>query len=272
MPAIEHEGARIHYEVRGEGPAVLLLQGVGAEGRAWAPQMEGLAANYRCIAIDNRGIGASELLDASRPVTVDQLARDACAVLDAEGVAAAHIVGHSLGGVTAQRLALEHPSRVASLSLLNTFAGGRDLRAPTFRLMWLGTLSRVGTRRGRARAFARLVLPDAYLADVGVDDAIAALEKIFGRSLAEPPAIADVQLAALRAHDERARLAELGSHRTYVASGEHDPIARPAFGEALAAAIPGARYRCWQGTSHALPIQCADAVNAELKAHFAAAA
>lgn len=123
----------------------------------------------------------------------------------------------------------------------------------------------------RRAAFARLVTPAALIADRGLDAVATELEVVFGRSLAAPPAVADRQLAALRAHDERDRLVELGGVPTFVASAGHDPIAEPAFGRALAAAIPGAVLRQWDEASHALPIQQANEVNAALAEHIEAA-
>lgn len=266
MASLETNDAHLCYDDTGSGPAVLLLQGVGIERRAWSPQTRALESDYRCIAIDHRGIGGSE--GDLALLSVDRMATDALSLLDGLGIDKAHVVGHSLGGVVAQRLALLVPERVESLALLCTFAGGRDLARPSMRLVWLGTLTRLGTRAMRRKAFARLVMPDALIAKRGLDAVATELEGVFGRSLAEPPAIGDRQLSALRAHDERTRLGELAKIRTFVASGALDPIATPASGRALAAAIPGATYREWDDASHALPIQHASAVNEALRAHF----
>lgn len=271
MPTFRTDDASLHYDDAGAGPPVLWLQGVGVSRRAWSPQTGELSSAHRCIAVDHRGIGGSE--GALEGLTVDRMARDALALLDGLGLARVHVVGHSLGGVVAQRLALLAPARTRSLALLNTFAGGKDLARPSARLVWLGLQTKVGTRVMRRRAFARLVMPDAYVEARGIDAVVEELERVFGRSLAAPEVadVADRQLAALRAHDERDRLAELAGVPTFVASGRHDPIAAPAHGRALAAAIPGATYREWEEASHALPIQLPEEVNRALAAHFAAA-
>jgi pimeloyl-ACP methyl ester carboxylesterase len=267
MPFASSADARIHYEITGSGPDVLFLQGVGVSGRGWAPQVRELSADHRCIVVDNRGIGASE--GASETLTVEQMARDALAVLDDASAGRAHVVGHSLGGVIAQRLALVARERVRGLTLMCTFRGGRDLRVPSLRLAWHGAWSRWGATATRTRSFLRLVMPDAYIAARGEDELVRELVEVFGRSLAEPPAIADRQLAALRAHDERERLGELAGIPTYVASATLDPIARVEAGRALAASIPGATFEAWPDASHALPIQRAAEINARLRSHFA---
>src|SRR6476660_9536674 len=108
--ALDHRGCKLAYDTRGEGPAVLLLQGVGVHGDGWTPQTDALASRFRCITFDNRGMGRSQ--PAGGAITVEQMADDALAILDAEKVEAAHVVGHSLGGLVALRLALEARSRV----------------------------------------------------------------------------------------------------------------------------------------------------------------
>lgn len=270
MPSVTREGAEIRYECRGTGPVVVFVQGVGVAGCGWSPQVEELSRDHLCITVDNRGIGESTR--GSGTLDVDTMARDVLAVVASLGLSRAHFVGHSLGGVIVQRLALLDPARVTSLSLLCTFAGGRDLERPSRRLVWLGMRSRVGTRAMRRRAFAGLVSPDSYVRERGESAVIDELEAAFGRSLADTPGIADEQLDALRRHDERERLAELAEIPALVVSAEHDPIARADAGRALAEGIGRARYVAWADASHALPIQQRSEVNAMLRAHFASAA
>jgi 3-oxoadipate enol-lactonase len=114
------DGTRIHYDVFGAraGEPLLLLQGLGADSRGWARQRRSLAARFRCIAVDNRGVGRSDKPDG--PYGLEAMAADAVAVLDAVGVPSAHVMGASMGGVLAQILAVEHPHRVRSLVLACT--------------------------------------------------------------------------------------------------------------------------------------------------------
>jgi 3-oxoadipate enol-lactonase len=114
------DGIRIHYEVfgRSSAPAVLMIQGLGADKHGWDMQRFVLAARYRVIALDNRGAGRSD-----KPFghySLEQMADDAVSVLDAAGVERAHVVGASMGGAIAQIVALKHPERVRSLTLACT--------------------------------------------------------------------------------------------------------------------------------------------------------
>src|SRR5262249_5914702 len=87
---VEHRGCRLAYWTLGGGPPVLFAQGVGVHGCGWRPQVDGLADRFRCVWFDNRGVGLSQ--PTGVPVTADQMADDARAVLDAAGWASAHIV------------------------------------------------------------------------------------------------------------------------------------------------------------------------------------
>ena len=266
---VEHRGCRLAYTVRGSGPPVLLVQGVGVAGAGWTPQVDALSRHFRCLAFDNRGMAMSQPLGA--PVTVAQMAEDARVLMDAEGWTSAHVVGHSLGGPVALELALGARVRVRSLSLLCTFARGRDATRLTAWMLWVGLRSRIGTRRMRRNAFLQIVMPPSALAAADGDEMAARLAPLFGHDLADQPPVAMKQLAALRAYDATPRLGELAGVPTLVVSAAHDPIARPASGRALAAGIPGARYVEFADASHGLPIQRAGEVNALLLEHLRAA-
>jgi pimeloyl-ACP methyl ester carboxylesterase len=179
---LEYRGCKLAYDLRGEGPPVLLIQGVGVHGDGWTPQTEALAARFRCITFDNRGMGRSQPADGT--ITVEQMADDALAILDAEKVEAAHVVGHSLGGLIALRLALEARSRVRSLTLMCTFADGKAAAPLTLRMMWLGMRTKIGTRKMRRKGFLRLVMPADSLAGVDVNAMAEKFAPLFGHDLA----------------------------------------------------------------------------------------
>jgi pimeloyl-ACP methyl ester carboxylesterase len=263
---ITHQGCELVYDVRGDGPPVLFIQGVGVHGSGWAPQIDALAPYYRCLSFDNRGIGRSQ--PAGLAQTVEQLADDALAVMDAEGWSTTHVVGHSLGGLVAIKLALMARQRVRSLSLLCTFANGRAAAPPTARMIWSGLRSRVGTRRMRRRGFLSLLLPPKSLSAQEQDALAAELTPLFGHDLADQPDVTGLQIQAMRAADLTRRLRELAGKPTLVVSGAHDPIAPPGLGRAIARGIVGARYVEFGDASHGLPIHRAGRVNALLLDHL----
>lgn len=266
---VEHRGCRLAYEVRGNGPPVLLIQGVGVHGGAWRPQVDALADRYRCLTFDNRGMGQSQ--PVGEVFSIEQLAEDARVLMDAQGWDSAHVVGHSMGGLIALQLALSARQRVRSLSLLCTFARGRDATRLTPWMLWVGLRTRIGTRRMRRRAFLQLVMPPADWQTADHEAVATELAPLFGHDLADQPPVAMKQLKAMGALDLTPRLGELAGVPTLVASAAHDRIARPEYGRAIAAGIPGARYVEFADASHGVPLQHPDRVNALLLEHLAAA-
>jgi pimeloyl-ACP methyl ester carboxylesterase len=264
---VQHAGCCLHYTLCGDGEPVLLIQGVGVHGDGWAPQVEALAPRYRCVTFDNRGMGQSQPLCG--PITVEQMAEDALAVLDAAGAdQPAHVVGHSLGGCVALLLALEQRGRVRSLSLLCTFASGKHAAPMTRRMFWSGMRTRVGPRAWRRRAFLELVMPPACLPAIDRDALANEFAPLFGHDLGDQPAVTSPQLKALRAFDVVNRLAELSGLPTLVVSAEHDPIAPPTAGRAIVQGIPGARYVELLNVSHGVPLHLPDQINALLGEHL----
>src|SRR3954465_7178112 len=118
MPyAAAADGTRLHYETFGRrsAPAVLMIQGLGADKHGRDMQRFVLAGKYYVIAFDNRGAGRSDKPFGT--YSMDQMTDDAVAVLDAVGVTAAHVVGASMGGVISQILGVRYPERVVALTL-----------------------------------------------------------------------------------------------------------------------------------------------------------
>lgn len=262
---VEHDGCKLAYTACGSGPKVLFIQGVGVQGDGWRPQTDTLAERFTCLSFDNRGMGKSQPLAGA--ITVEQMTRDTVAVLDAAGWDAAHVVGHSLGGLMALQLALTARSRVRSLSLLCTFTGGKTAAPMTARMMWLGMRTKLGTRQMRRRGFLKLVLPPGQTADL--DAMSSKLADLFGHDLADSPPVVDHQLKALRSTDLTARLGELAGLPTLIVNAAHDPIAPPSAGRALHAGIPGSRYVEIADASHGWPITQAEQANTMLTEHFA---
>jgi 3-oxoadipate enol-lactonase len=114
------DGVRLHYEVLGRAgaPAVLMIQGLGADKHGWDMQRYRLALQYRVVALDNRGAGRSDKPFGT--YSLEQMADDAIMVLDAVGVDRAHVVGASMGGAITQIVGLKYPDRVRSLTLACT--------------------------------------------------------------------------------------------------------------------------------------------------------
>lgn len=119
MPFVTHRGQRIHYEVRGSGPTVVLLHGLFSTAKRWEDNgfVDALAADFRVVCPDSLGHGESD--KPHDPALYARAARagDVVAVLDAIGAARVHLLGYSMGGWMATAVAMHHPERLASLTL-----------------------------------------------------------------------------------------------------------------------------------------------------------
>ena len=118
------DGVQLYWEASGEGEPLLLIQGLGFSGAMWFRLVPELEKHHRVIRYDARGIGRSDVPDG--PYTIERMAADAVAILDAAGVDRAHVFGCSLGGIVAQEVALSHGDRVRSLTLCCTHPAGTD--------------------------------------------------------------------------------------------------------------------------------------------------
>jgi 3-oxoadipate enol-lactonase len=122
MPFITANGVRLFYDITGtdDAPPLLFSNSLGTSLEMWDEVIKGIAPYYRCIRYDTRGHGRSEV--AASPASINDLAADAAGLLDALGIESAHIAGLSIGGMTAQAMAVSRPSKVKTLSLLATTA------------------------------------------------------------------------------------------------------------------------------------------------------
>jgi len=116
-------GIELAIEVRGEGPALVCVHGFGGAKEDFADHLEALAERWRVITVDLRGHGDSDAPSDPSSYSLDRLARDVEAVADAVGAERFRLLGHSMGGMVARRIVLDHPERVEALVLMSTAAG-----------------------------------------------------------------------------------------------------------------------------------------------------
>src|SRR6202050_602526 len=122
MPFADNQGTTIYWDEQGTGAPILLIMGLGYPSAMWHRTRPALSASYRTIALDNRGVGSSDVPPG--PYSIATMASDAAAVLDAAGVPSAHVFGVSMGGMIAQEFALQYSERTRALILGCTSPGG----------------------------------------------------------------------------------------------------------------------------------------------------
>ena len=258
MPFTRVNGLNLYFERAGSGPPLLFISGTGGDLRVKPHVFDGpLARAFDLLAYDQRGLGQTGKPDV--PYSMADYADDAAALMADQGWDKALVIGVSFGGMVAQELALRHPARVARLVLACTSPGGaggasfpfheiEDLKGEA-RARHMIPIS--DTRRDAAWAAAN---PDQYAMFV----ALAAADPY-----ADEPGHAmgaHRQLAARKDHDTWDRLPDIACP-TLVAAGRFDGVALPATQEKMAARIPGAELRFFDG-GHMFMIQDRAAVPA----------
>ena len=243
------DGTRLGFDVRGRpgAPPVLMLQGLGADRTVGVLQRVWLSPRFRTIGLDNRGVGRSDKPQGR--YHLEEMADDAVRVLDECGVDSAHVIGHSMGGVIAQFLALRHPERVDSLVLSATACHHHMWRRELL-AEWASIALERGMREVSRRSMRWLVGPRSlrrYWPALGIVGPLA---------LNVPAhAFAAQARAILDADDSlRERLVEVRVP-TLVVSGSQDILTPTADGEDLAHHIPGADLVIIAGAAHGFPVE-----------------
>lgn len=266
-------GLDLEVEVFGEGPALLLIMGIGAQLYLWPDSMvqAWVERGYRVVRFDHRDIGRSTWLDdhgvpdvragllrrtmgldVEAPYDLSDMALDCVGLLDALELPAAHVLGISMGGMVAQHLAIEHPSRVLSLTSLMSTTGAR----------------RYVLRTKPAALKALLAGPAPQTAEQSVERLTSLMEVIGSpgpRDLDELSRVAHLcfphthprgflrHFAAILASGDRTEALGGVSCPSQALHGSLDPLIHPSAGEATARAIPGARFELFEGMGHDMP-------------------
>ena len=245
MAHVEANGPRLHYLRRGEGEPLLLVMGLSGNHLHWGdPFLSQIESDFDAIAYDHRGIGRSDPCPGG--YTIADMADDGAALLEALGLDSAHVMGVSMGGMVAQEIALRHTSRVRTLTLGCTYAGGEGsaLTDPAIiqRMMQLFMSGRMGE-----------AMQEMYRYNVSEDFARdpANLET-FKRIATQLPATLDVLMAqfqAVQGHDTSLRLEQIGMP-TLVVHGSEDRILPVSNAHAIAERIPDSRLEIIDGVGH----------------------
>ena len=243
---------QIHWHEGGDGPAVVLINGLACSGIVWPKTLvRRLEQRFRVLRPDNRGSGWSR--SAPTPFLVEDMADDVAAVLEATGSGSATVLGLSLGGMIAQELALRHPARVGKLILVATRPPAPEhvLGDPLATGLMVAGLAPGETLRDLfLRQWASFTGPGF------VDDHPDRLSELVDALLARPTprALLRQQLRAAAAWGGARRLAALAAP-TVVVHGAVDKLSLVRNGMRLAQLIPDAAYVELADVGHAVPYE-----------------
>jgi pimeloyl-ACP methyl ester carboxylesterase len=258
----------------GDGPAVLLIMGLGMQLTAWPPDfVQALVdAGFRVLRFDNRDIGLSQHFDelglpnllwesmkhrfglpVRPPYSIGAMAQDSLGVLDALGIARAHVVGASMGGMIAQRVALAAPDRLLSLTSIMSSSGARYLPGPKPPVL-AALMSRPHGRTEQALAdhgvkIWKLIGSPAF----PTGEASLRAQVIAANRRSFHPAGTMRQMAAAAADRRRADELPRIKAPTLVVHGSADPLVPVVCGNDTARRITGARLVTIPGMGHDLP-------------------
>lgn len=243
MTTVDNEGARLYYEVHGEGPPVVFAHGRGGNCASWWQQVPFFARHYKVIVFDHRGFGRSRCDDAH--FEADYFPRDIAAILDAEGIERAALVCQSMGGWGGLKLAVTAPERVAALVLANT-PGGLDTPKATAAIQHIasGTIPPGTGQIGKS--FVAAHPEGAYLARQ-----ISGLNSNFPRSFNRLTSARSVTLDELQGY----------AVPTLALTSPEDILFPPEVIEEVAATLPGARLEVIPGVGHSTYFELPETFN-----------
>lgn len=288
MPQQTANGITIEYDTFGDpvAPPVLLIMGLGAQMTLWESEFcEAIAdQGFYVIRFDNRDIGLSTWFDdagvselgdvmsgvVGAPYSLADMAADAAGLLDALGIASAHIVGASMGGMIAQTFAIDFPAKTRTLTSIMSTTGDMAVGQPS--PVALGALLAMApTTRDEAIESdvhtSKIIgspgypFDEAHIRDRAASD--------FDRSF--HPAGAARQLAAIVTQPDRTPALRSLKVPTLVIHGADDPLVDPSGGRATADAVPEATLKVLAGMGHDLPPELYGEVVGALAEHFATA-
>jgi len=244
---------KLYVEEHGEGNPLLLLTGLGYAIWSWQRQLPAWSQQFRCVAVENRGTGRSP--KPPGPYSIEEMADEAAEALEGRR---AHVAGFSMGGYTAQTLAVRHPELVDRLVLICTGTGGPDFRStPT------ETTSAWEANAGcTPQEFARATMPLSFRPG-WTDDHPEEFESLLADRL-EYPTPPDCWRAQYDAClDWAARLTPVEdiAAPTLIVHGDADRVVPYENGVELARRIAGSSFEAFPGAGHLLFLESPDRLN-----------
>jgi len=256
MPTAANGDVTIYYDAFGDPgrPTLLLVNGLGSQCINYATDWCELfaAEGYQVVRFDNRDVGLSSKLD-DQPYTVADMAADAVAVLDAIGVERAHVMGCSMGGMIVQRLAIDHPDRLLSMTSVMSRTGepGYGESSPEALAILMGKPAKSRDEYIERQVAALHVYGSKH---EWLDDAFIAARAAAAYDRCFCPAGIARQMTAIGKDASRVEALRRVDVPTLVLHGSRDTLIDPSGGRHTAEVIPGARYVEIEGMGHDYPV------------------
>lgn len=256
MPIATVGDLEVVYDIHGSGPPVLMINGIGADRSGWGLQLPALSSEFTTITYDNRDVGETGPGRDPAFYPVRCFADDATGLLDALGIERAHIVGASMGGCIAQELAISHPHRTESVTIICSWAQVDPWLAELWeqwehlfralgpvewsRTTWLWVFTH--------RAYRQPDFLDGLLESAGANPRKQTLEMYLRQSY------------AAKTFDALERLSSIDVP-AHVICGAEDIFTPRRYSDAIAATIPSSKLSVMPGVGHGMFWEATDAFN-----------
>ena len=261
MPKASVNGINMYYQVHGEGEPLVLIQGFAGGHDAWFFQLRTFKKYFKVVIFDNRGIGRSD--GVGQPYTIKTLADDVVGLMEHLGIAKAHVLGLSLGGLVAQEAAISYPDRVMKLVLGSTFADREvnDVRPEMMKALGIPE----GSTDVDIRSIDMTKMMSAMIT--------LAFNKRLYRMILTPLSKRRMKSIKVEGHFEQ--MSAIGSYTTLdrlhlikaptlVITGTGDRLVSPRYSEVIASRIPNAKLVLVDGGSHAFFMEMRGRFNKEV--------
>lgn len=248
MPTQKANNVDLYYETYGDGPPLIMIQGLSANINWWDPRLiEGLSEDFRVIAFDNRGAGRSGSSDEE--YTIKLLAEDVSSLMDTLEISQAHILGISMGGMIAQETVLNYPDKVNKLILCSTSCGGSKAVQASEEVLETLNMDRSSMTQEEV---IEETIPPLFTEDF-IENYPDFIDIARQQLVKNPISQEDFnrQIKAILEFDSYDRLDEIES-QTLILHGKEDILIPPENGEILDDAIPNSKLVYFENSAHGL--------------------
>ncbi len=239
----------------GSGPPLLLLHGFARDHTVWDAQIETLPRSYRLIVPDTRGMGETKHPDPGSAITIEQLADDSAALLEALDIPFAAVAGFSMGGYALFHLIMNHPNKVRAAAFVSTRASADDPSKASERIRQMNHVRDEG-----AEAFAATLVPHIFAAHF-IDSHPEVVEATRRVIAAQVPNNIALRADAMRQRvDMTPRLSEI-TCPCAVIGGSEDRIVPPHAMKELHEGLPNSTFDMLEGVGHMSPLEAPEGVS-----------
>ena len=252
MPQVKANSVKLNYELEGQGPPLVLINGLTMTLSGWAYQIKPFSERYTLIRYDCRGQGGSEKPDEE--YSQEMHADDLSCLLDKLDVDRAHIVGLSNGGMIAQHFALRYPEKTGALVLVDTSSYIGKLLELTIQ-SWIKA-TEAGGNELRYDVFLPQIFSESYITNN--EEQIMGMKE-YSAEINSPAAVINLARASMK-HDVTNRLSEIKSP-TLIVVGEEDILVPPKYSHVLKSNIQDSELRVIEGSGHVPPLEKPDEFN-----------